>query len=152
MAAFINTPSTVFKFVHDAAMKRNKWLALTALFSLQRTQEIDDFLLLLSRQPIETFNDSICLTAEAPVFSDGFHQIGRPSVMEEEDALSYAPERSGSEFVWPGGALGDAVSQTLAHVMDQQVGIEIGALIGKGGAGVGEEPLAIFTPVLSEGA
>src|SRR5260221_14644493 len=91
----------------------------------------------MSSQPIETFDDSICLTAEAPVISDGFHQIARPSVMKEEYALSYAPEWSGSEFVGPGGALGDAVGQALTHVMDQQVGGKIGGLVGKGGAGVG---------------
>ena len=71
------------------------------------------------------------------MISDGFHQVGRPSVMEEEDALADTPEGSGAELVWSGGALSDAVSEVLAHVMDEQVGVKIGGLIGKGGAGVG---------------
>jgi hypothetical protein len=41
-----------------------------ALFSLERPQEIDDFLLLLSAQLVEMFDDLICLAAMAPVISD----------------------------------------------------------------------------------
>ena len=74
-------------------------MRLEVLFSLQRTQEIDDFLLLLSSQLIETFDDFICLAAAALVISDGFHQVGRPSVMEEEDAMADAPQGSGAELV-----------------------------------------------------
>ena len=50
-----------------------------ALFSLERAQEIDDFLLLLSSQPIEMFDDLICLATTALVISDGVHEVGRPS-------------------------------------------------------------------------
>ena len=67
-------------------------MGLRVLFSLQRPQEVDDVLLLQSSQPIETFNDFICLAAAALVISDGFHQVGRPSVMEEEDALAERPQ------------------------------------------------------------
>src|SRR5882724_4378550 len=112
-------------------------MGLRGLFSLQRTQEIDDFLLLLSSQPIETFDDFICLAAAALVISDGFHQVGRPSVMEEKDALADAPEGSCAEFVGAGATLRDAVGEAFAHVMDEEVGVKIGGLIGKGGAGVG---------------
>jgi len=104
---------------------------------LQRTQEIDNFLLLLSSQLIETFDDSICLAAMALVISDGFHQVGRPSVMEEEDPLADAPQGGGAVLVWPGGALGDAVGEVLAHVMDEEVGVKISGLIGKDGARLG---------------
>src|ERR1700726_3795304 len=112
-------------------------MGLRVLFSLQRTQEIDDFLLLLSGQPIEMFDDFICLAAAALVISDGFHQVGRPSVMEEEDALADAPQGSGAELVGAGATLRDAVGEAFAHVMDEEVGVKIGGLIGKGGAGVG---------------
>ena len=44
---------------------------LPALFVLERPQKINDFLLLLSAQLIETFDDLICLTARAPMISDG---------------------------------------------------------------------------------
>jgi hypothetical protein len=112
-------------------------MGLGVFFSLQRTQEIDDFLLLPSSHPFEIFDDPICFTAKALVIADGFHQVGRPSVVEEEKALADAPQGSGAELVWPCGALGDAVGEALAHVMDEQVGVKIGSLIRKGGARIG---------------
>src|SRR6516164_6756433 len=105
--------------------------------SLKRPQEINDVLLLLSSQPIETFDDLICLAAIALVISNDFHQVGRPSIMEEEDALSDAPERSGSEFVGAGTTLRDAVGEAFAHVVDEKVGVKIRRLIGKRGARAG---------------
>jgi hypothetical protein len=84
-------------------------MGLKTLVSLERTQEIDDFLLLLSSERIEMLDYFICLAANAPVISDGLHEVGRSSVMEEEDALSDAPERSGSELVRAGATLRDAV-------------------------------------------
>ena len=53
------------------------------------------------------------------------------SIMEEEDALSDAPERSSSELVGAGAALRNAVGQAFAHVVDEQVGEKIRSLIGK---------------------
>src|SRR5579864_1179552 len=96
---------------------------------LERAQEIDDFLLLLSGQPIELFDDLICFAATALVISDGDHEVGRASIVEEEDALSDAPERSGSELVGAGSALRDAVGEGYAHVMDDEVGVKIRRLI-----------------------
>ena len=105
--------------------------------SLKRPQEINDVLLLLSSQPIETFDDLICLAAITLVISDGFHQVGRSSIMEEEDALSDAPERSGSELVGAGTTLRDAVGEAFAHVVDEKVGVKIRRLIGKRSARAG---------------
>src|ERR1700686_5247646 len=51
--------------------------------------------------------------------------------MEEEDALSNAPERSSSELVGAGAALRNAVGQAFAHVVHEQVGKKIRSLIGK---------------------
>src|SRR5258707_2356449 len=99
--------------------------------SLKRPQEINDVLLLLSSQPIETFDDLICLAAIALVISDGFHEVGRPSIMEEEDALSDAPERSGSELIRAGTTLRDAVGEAFTHVVDVKVRVKIRRLIGK---------------------
>ena|ERR1022692_520432 len=96
--------------------------AEVTLFSvLERPQEIDDSLLLLGAQLIEMFDDLTCLAARTPMISDGVYQVGRPSIMEEEDALSDAPQRSGSELVRPGAPLRDAVGQAFAHVVDQKV-------------------------------
>ena len=104
---------------------------------LERPQEIDDFLLFPSAQFVEMLNDLICLTATAPVSSNGVNQVGGPSVMEEEDTLSDTPEGSCPEFVGTGAALGDAVSESFAHVVDEKVGVEIRSLIGKGSTRAG---------------
>lgn len=73
----------------------------------------------------------ICLAANAPVISDGLHEVGRSSVMQEEDALSDAPERSGSELVGTGATLRDAVGESFAHVVNDQVRVKIRRLIGE---------------------
>src|SRR5712664_1959511 len=83
------------------------------------------------------FDDLICLAATALVISDGVHEVGRPSVMEEEDALSDAPERSGSELVGAGTTLRDAVGEAFAHVVDEKVRVKIRSLIGKRSARAG---------------
>src|SRR5215472_11635729 len=62
---------------------------------LQGPQEIDDLLLLLSFQFIEAVDDHVGFAAFALVSLDGFNQIRRASIMEEEHALPHAPERSG---------------------------------------------------------
>jgi|SRR6267378_6505691 len=88
-------------------------MGLTALFLLERPQEIDDFLLLLSAQLIETFDDLICLTATA---LDLLWLAARPS-MQKKDTLADAPEGSCPELVGAGAgaALRDAVGEAFAH-------------------------------------
>ena len=110
---------------------------MTALFSLERPKEIDDFLLLLSAQLVEMFDDLICLAAMAPVISDSVYQVVGPSVVEKEHALSDAPQGSSSELVGAGAALRDAVGEAFAHVVDEKVREEIRRLIGKRGAWTG---------------
>src|SRR5579863_4259371 len=78
-----------------------------SLDELERPQEIDDVLLLLSVQPVEMFDDLICLALAAPVIFDGLYQIVRPPVMR------------------------DAVGKISSHVMDEQIGPEMRRLIGK---------------------
>src|ERR1019366_8217168 len=51
--------------------------------------------------------------------------------MEEEDALSDAPEGSSSELVGAGAALRDAVGEAFTLVVDEQVRIKIRRLMGK---------------------
>jgi hypothetical protein len=77
------------------------------------------------------FDDLICLAAKALVIPDGFQQVGRPSIMEKEDALPDAPERSGSELVGACGTLRDAVGEAFAHVVDDKVRVKIRRLIGR---------------------
>src|SRR5271157_4870817 len=112
-------------------------MELRALFSLERPQEIDDLLLLLSAQPIEMLDDLIGLAALALVISDSVYQVGRPSVVKEEDTLSDAPQGSGSELVGAGAALRDAIGQAFAHMMHDKVREEIRRLIGKRGTRIG---------------
>jgi len=76
-------------------------------------------------------DDPVRLAALAFVISDRRHQVGRPPVMKEEDPLSHTPERSSSELVWAGTALGDAVSEAFAHVVDEKVRVKIRRLIRK---------------------
>ena len=121
----------------DASCLSCRNVGLKTLFSLEGPQEINDFLLLLNSQPDEMFDDLICLAAIALVISDGFHQVGRPSIMEEEDALSDTPERSGSELVRAGATLRDSVGEAFAHVVNEKVRVKIRRLIGKRSARAG---------------
>jgi hypothetical protein len=105
--------------------------------ALERPQEIDEVLLLLHAQPIEMLDYSICLAAAALVSSDGFAQIGRPPIMQEEDSLSDAPQRRGSELVGAGATLRDTVGEPCSHVVNEQVRKKIRRLVGKRGARAG---------------
>src|SRR5262249_24030319 len=98
---------------------------------------MNEGLLVPRRQASGTFDGLIWLGGIALVISNDFHQVGRPSIMEEEDALSDAPERSGSELVGAGTTLRDAVGEAFAHVVDEKVGVKIRRLIGKRSARAG---------------
>src|SRR3546814_7460264 len=71
---------------------------------------------------------------------------GAPVVQEEgvaADGLRQAdpPQRRGAPFARAGLALGPAVGETLAHVVQQQVGVgpdRLAALLGAGGIGAGD--------------
>jgi hypothetical protein len=102
--------------------------ALSAICS-QGAQEIDDSLLLRNGQSIKPFDDLIGLASCALVSPDGVNEVGGTSIMKEEDALSGAPKRSGSEFIRACSALRDAISEALAHVVDDQVGPEVRRLV-----------------------
>lgn len=99
--------------------------------SLERTQEIDDCLLLLSAQVIEIVDNFISLTAFTLVISNGINQVGGTSIVEEKDALSNAPEWSRPELVRTGATLCNSVGQSFAHMVDQQVRKKIHRLLGK---------------------
>ena len=94
--------------------------------SLQRPQEVDDVLPLLRLQPVEPLDDPICLARLASVCLDSLDQVGRSPVVKQEDALPDTPERGGSELIGPSAALRDPVCQTRAHVMNEEVGEDVG--------------------------
>src|SRR5215471_4226345 len=53
---------------------------------------------------------------------DGFEQICRASIMQEEEPLAHVPQRRGAELVRPGIALGYTIRQRGTHVMQSKVG------------------------------
>ena len=107
------------------------------LFRLERAQEINDLLLLLRAQLIESIDDFIGFAVLALVRLDGLHQVGSTPVMKKEDPLAYAPERRGSELVRTCSALRNPVRQANAHVMNQEVREKVHRLIGKRSAWTG---------------
>ena len=88
----------------------------------ERPQEVDDVLLVWSGQPPEARDDPIGLAPGALVVLDSLYQIACASVVEEEDALPDAPKRGGSELIGACATLRDAVRQTPAHAVDEEVG------------------------------
>jgi hypothetical protein len=74
-------------------------------------------------------DDLIGFAAVALVGLDGLDQVGRASIMQKEDALSDAPQRSRSEFVWASAALRNPIGQAFAHVVNEQIGKKIYRLI-----------------------
>ena len=83
---------------------------------------------------------------------DRLHQVGRSSVVQEEDALPESPERRGAELPRPRLALADPVRQPGSHVVHQQVGVEVDRLIAqrrhRGVAGVNAGVWQSAQPVL----
>ena len=73
------------------SMRLGSARVLTRVSLLERSQKIDNFLLLLGAQLIEILDDPVCFAATALVSSDGFNQVVGPTVMEEKDTLSDAP-------------------------------------------------------------
>jgi hypothetical protein len=49
------------------------------------------------------------------------------AVVQEEPALTNAPQGGGAKHVTGGKALGDVVSEAFAHVMNEQVGERVGS-------------------------
>src|ERR1700751_3151310 len=104
---------------------------MVAVPSLQCAQKIDHFLLFLRVQLIKLFDDLIGLAAGAFVRANGLDQVGRATIMQEENALSRAPEGSCTKLVRTRAALGDAVLESYAHVVDEEVRKQIHCLIGE---------------------
>ena len=104
-------------------------MGLKQLFALERSQKIDDFLLLLSAQFIEMLDHPVCFAAAALVSPDGVYQVVGPPVMEEEYTLPDSPKRGCPELVGACAALRDAVGKAFAHVVDKKIGEKICRLI-----------------------
>src|SRR5271154_4498112 len=99
----------------------------------ERSQKIKNVLLLPGPQIVELLNDRIRLTTGATVRLDCHEQVAGPAVMHEKDPLTDAPQGCAPELIWARGALGNTVRQALAHVMHQQIGVEVDRLSGQRG-------------------
>lgn len=88
---------------------------------LERTQEVQQILLLLRAQLFEIADDDVGFRTEAGVFLDGVDEIGGAAIVEKENSLTESPQRSGAELIGAGAALRDAVGEICSHVVDEQV-------------------------------
>ena len=100
----------------------------------ERTQEVEDVLLVLGGQLAKVLDHSIGLASRAVVLFDSLHQIGRASIVEEEDALPDTPERGSSKLIRARATLRDAIGKTFSHVVNEEVGPEVRGLVGQGSA------------------
>jgi len=118
---------------------------------LERTQEIQDVLFLCSSERVEVCNYRVgfrvaslslfqrlkglavdyelvkvlvgeAIHAGAGMLRDGLKQVSRAAIMHEEQPLSQAPQRGGTELVWFGVSLVDPVVQSVTHFVDGKVG------------------------------
>jgi hypothetical protein len=60
------------------------------------------------------------------MLTDRFEQICGPPIVQEENALAEAPQRRTPELIDTRVPLRDAIRQPPAHVMDEQIGEEVG--------------------------
>src|SRR6516165_3911887 len=85
---------------------------------LQRTQEVQYLLLLGGAKDIEVLLYKVGFAAIAFMCLDGVKQVRCAAIVQQEYALSQAPQGSGSELVATCVALRDVVCQRGTHVMD----------------------------------
>lgn len=94
---------------------------------LKGAQEVEKILLLLrSELPVEVVDDGVRFRALAGVLLDGVEQIAGTAIVQEENTLAEAPERRRAELIGAGCALRNTIRKIRTHVMDEQVGKEIG--------------------------
>src|SRR5437879_7083404 len=102
---------------------------------LERTQEVQQRLLVGPAQHVEVVDDRVRLRARARMRLDGLDQILGAAVMQEEDALSDAPQRCAAELASARTALPDAVGQSLPHVVQRKVAVRLERLVALSGEG-----------------
>ena len=104
---------------------------------LQRPEEIENVLLLVLAEAVEVLDDFACLgrveQAPALVRPDRLQQIRGSPIVQEEQALPQPPQRRGSELPRTCLPLGHPVGEPRAHVVNEQVGVEIHSLVAQRG-------------------
>ena len=96
---------------------------------------LEDILLLVFPEVIEVPDYAVCFRcftgpeASAFVRSNRLEQVRRTSIMQKEEPLSQPPQWGCPKLSWPRLSLSDAVGQTWAHVVNQQVGEKVHSLV-----------------------
>src|ERR1700674_4492853 len=67
--------------------------------ALQRPQEVEEILLLAPCEGPELIDHTVGLRSRALMLTDCGEQIGRPPVVQEEDALTESPQRRTPELI-----------------------------------------------------
>src|ERR1700730_7517134 len=105
---------------------------------LERSQKIQQILLILWLRPEKSPHNSICLRARTPVFSDCLHQIFGAAVVEKEQPLSKSPHLSHRALASsamalamisarPAVALSPAISDGSSHIASDSSSLSIGS-------------------------
>src|SRR5437868_3091185 len=84
---------------------------------LERTQEVQHGLPVSPRQGIVVLDHLTGFRTTTGMLRDRYAQVVGSPVVQEEDALTDAPQRSGAELAATGAALRDAVGKPVSHVM-----------------------------------
>ena len=94
---------------------------------LERSQEIQQVLLIRFRKLVEIRYDCICFrrvgrsATAALMLANRSDQVIGAAVMQEEDALAESPQGRRTELARPGLPLTDAVGEIGTHIVDQQI-------------------------------
>src|SRR5262249_51454232 len=95
--------------------------------------EVEDVLLASLTEVVEPGDDAVSLGPIAGMRFDRLQQVFGASVMQEEDTLADAPQRRRPELATVGATLCDTILQANAHIVDQQVRIQVDLLIAQRG-------------------
>ena len=104
----------------------------------EAAKEIENVLLLPLVECIEVMDHGVGLgrtelSVPATLVSlDRLQQIVRSPVVQEEDALSETPQWRSPEFVAPGVALENVISQPGTHIVEQEVRVEVDGFVAEG--------------------
>jgi hypothetical protein len=98
--------------------------------SSERPQEQDQVLFVLSRQLIVVFDDPVGLASLTCMLLECLKQIRCAPIVQEEHTLADSPSRSRADLIRAGASLRDSVREVTSHMMQGQVGEEIGWHLG----------------------
>src|SRR5579859_1409617 len=98
---------------------------------LQRTQEIQNILLLAGAQVVEVVFYSGSFATAAVVGVNRAQQVAAAAIVQEEHPLSQSPQRRRPELVSARTALRDVIGQHSAHVVELQIGKRVHRSVGQ---------------------